>query len=374
VLVLAVVRYLAWLVSDEALERYITSAEGQLWIAITQGEKGPAWQVAEDVYGLLTDQDGGEAYARQAQALIQEVALYQHICVTVSGVTIISRPWPHMFRFGIEARLLGPVENPPTPQAAWFDFLDDLRLAFGVKLNRIYFPVDLAFRARRYHLEVEGPEGTYLSAQEVLEFPQPEGVANRSGEALDPEASGTFEGYFQPLRGQRRGHLYVTGVSSTKHFGLAASFFERAPGTLAGVLLAGLSATLVIGIISVRQIMGAASDPGVADSLLSALLAVPLAVTALGALDGAKTVRHPSLLSRALTFATLTLCLLTLVFSATSRFTGSLPTSTWMLLTAGSALVSLVSGMSWMLRIAVERNLRRGGLSDTGYIEPRGRQ
>jgi hypothetical protein len=97
-------------------------------------------------------------------------------------------------------------------------------------------------------------------------------------------------------------------------------------------------------------------------------------VTALGALDGAKTVRHPSLLSRALTFATLALCLLTLVFSAASRFTGTLPVSTWMLLTATSALVSLVAGMSWMLRIAVERNIRRGGTPDTEYIEPRGQQ
>lgn len=352
----AIVRYLVWESGDASYLRYIDEDSGlekRVWGLLAGDNPAPSAvidAVVADVL-VLPSEENGEEPLKYAGEVIRTLAQYNPICVVIGTEELLKGKWPYQFRFTVERRSIPRIQDAPNSPAGstWFDTLDSLRLALGVRLNRIYYPLTFAYRTRSYHLEVEGPEGTYLAAQELL--PSKRGRDSELG----------LTGTLQPRRGQRRAHLYLTDVVGDNEAIFATSYYERAPGAFATVTLAAFSAAIVVFVLALRQSALGAGDPGPADSLLPALLAVPLGVSTLSGFTTSLKHQHPSLLSRTVSLVTVLICLTAFLLASIARFTPGIPQNLWVLLSGAMIATALLSFVSWLLRLAVERKLIHSG-------------
>lgn len=278
--------------------------------------------------------------------LVTRLANFNAISVMVPSDT--ERRWPNVVRYSMEFRTIPEIDDAPgAVHTSWvIRALDALRLALGVRLNRLYVPTDESLRTPSYHLEVEGPLGTYLAASELI-----------LAKANDPVVS-KFEVTIQPRQGQRRAHLYI-GKSAPMSGFFATKFFERAPGSFAPATFVSLAAAVVIWLLVHQQLTGGGN---VQTWLLPALLAVPVAATALSGLEAGKEHRHPSLLSRLLALATIAISLG--AFALASWFpkptTGTAHVDgLWIATGMLATVVFLTAAYTWILRLVVENHFIR---------------
>lgn len=290
-----------------------------------------------------------KAVTRHAQRLLVLLLTRQVIAVTVPVAEVDEKQWPSTFRFIAESRVVSPTTVAPN-QGKWQQGLiravDTFRLALGVPPMRIYFALVNAVRTHSYHVEVSGAPGTYYAASDLIA--QQGGSDNFS---MDAET--------QFRRGQRRAHVYIGRADWNRAPLLAVSFHERSPGSFAAASLTSSAAATVIVLLS-RQEM--ALKPGVLDPqswLLPALLAVPIATAALAGLDSARSVRHPSLLSRGINIGTVLLCLSGFVLASLRGQGVEFPSALWTLLQEGIIVLAVVSVATWILRLSVENHFRR---------------
>lgn len=132
-----------------------------------------------------------------------------------------------------------------------------------------------ALRARSYHLECMGPEGSYLARQSVY-------AHTSTGEALLTRLNHRL----LARHGQRFSHLYVHDFRPTSNLGTAqtasqlsylASFYERPPGTTANAAISALTAAALITIAAATRLQNVT---GGNTDILAILLTVPVVASA----------------------------------------------------------------------------------------------
>lgn len=113
---------------------------------------------------------------------------------------------------------------------------DRLRLAVGSRAPRIEVSAQLARNSQSYHLEVVGPEGSFVSQQSIANFGRKElreqGVYDR----------------WRGRHGQRFAHLYLRGASALDEPpAVRIGFMERPPGSIGLAALGALAALFLWG-------------------------------------------------------------------------------------------------------------------------------
>jgi hypothetical protein len=331
-----------------ALSTYAGSdLEARIWKAIVSADR-PDDDVIKELLGevrALSRDPKKKDVLEVAARIVEQVAPKNLVSVLIAREDVTKKAWPHAHRFGLERRLIAPIDAPQgaTPiQIA----LDDVRLALGIPLNRVFYDAASAIKARSYHLVIEGPEGTYLAANEILQT---------------DEGKATFSAQIKPREGQRRGHIYITGAKGTGTIDVAANFFERAPGSFVGSTLSAAAATFVIFLLSITEPVRLASQSQAVQTwLLPALLAIPLAVSTLAGFESLRTPRHPSLLARGLGFTTIALCLAAFALASLGSILTDLALCGWKVLPLIGVAVTLCSFASWMMRIVLQNYFIRG--------------
>jgi hypothetical protein len=273
-------------------------------------------------------------------SMLSALNRWQPICATVPAEAVAKLEWPYLRRLRLERRFVGVIGPAPSfARGRIATMVDLLRMALDVRLAPIYVPLANAVRSASYHLQVAGPEGTYLAGQAIL--------------GRRPQSS---RASLQPRRGQRRAHLYARDFRLSDGTHLATEFHERAPGSLASASLAALAAALVVGVLAMREvfspILSSASVP-----LASTLLAVPIGVAALAGIDPSKEKKHPSLLSRFVSLSTILTSLLgfgLIVLSTTLDIEQDVTARLWTFMAFVSTGVAIVSCVSWFTRLRVE--------------------
>jgi len=142
-----------------------------------------------------------------------------------------------------------------------------LRSASGIRTTKFYFPLESADRASSYHLEFQGPDGTYLANQAVLEYPSGVDAVERNSQ---------LPVIFQKRLGQRHAHLYVRGGRRFESRYVRYTFFERMPGSVGPAAVSAFAAWVVIWIAVLSSGGGFATPPaGPTSDLVAVLFAFP---------------------------------------------------------------------------------------------------
>lgn len=232
---------------------------------------------------------------------------------------------------------------------------DMARLNLGVRPSLICWPISNSLRARSYHLETSGPEGTYLARQAII----------NSTDSRDSTPMSGIQYIMQPRYWQRFSHLYVHGRREQPPRPLAyvAKFYERAPGSIASAALSAFAALFLVGIAAVGR---TTLRLDVGSDLVAVLLAVP-AIAGAWAGFGSGTLFGGSLNSRLSLIATMVLSL----FAAGFYILGPRPendadfnaywldragASLWTMLVLLALLNFVATAASWGLRASVQRH------------------
>lgn len=334
-----------------AYREYLESVEPtvlSLWTSDQTPSRAALDRLRAEVLALPAKPKKRRALETAAGYLI-ELARFHPVCVAIGHEEISKSVWPHIFRFRLEHRIIPEIRL----EGQWLVRKADwLRLVLGVELNRINIPLVNAVRARSYHLEVAGPEGTYLASQELI------GVVETAKNRVR----------MQPRRAQRRAHLYLQGVEEDEVASEAqfqTAYFERSPGSFAMLTASAISAYLLACALAYSRgfdlngLIDGVGAPAsnLATSVLAALLALPIGVATW---NRARQPLHPSLLSRFLTFAVIALSFATFVV-AVIGIDSSTPQGVvvWVAILTALFAVSLLSVFSWVLRLAFELRFAR---------------
>lgn len=337
----AVLRSLFYAAGTHAYTAYLQTLEADI-IELVSSFRAPADQKIHEIRLriLALASPGGYELLSTASALVDQLSRHHAVCATIQADEMRAREWPWTFRFKLEYRLIPPLL--PLGKEPWWRRLGDaIRLALGVRLNRIFMPIPNAYRTTSYHLQVSGPEGTYLARQGTIP----------PVERLDIRA------VIQPRRGQRRAHAYIQHLDYDGEVLFATQFFERAPGSFATTTASAWAAWVVVGAIALREQI-ASEEPF--SFLLPALLAVPIAVASWNR-GNARALEHPSLLSRGLTFLNILLCLVVFVAAIVPATLVAIPGIVWNSFASVALALALVSTFAWVLRLAVEHRFIRSG-------------
>lgn len=227
----------------------------------------------------------------------------------------------------------------------------------GVGSNLIRHPLENASRANSYHLELKGPERTYLARQQILTprgFDPVDSLSTRSS-------------------GQRHAHLHIRNGSPS--LGLArfeATFFERTPGSTATAFVAAVSSLVVATVLAVRQLQAlrtleaaAGGDMKLltalletempdASGLLQILLAFPVVAAVAGVLGPGWNGWHGVLVARVSNLLTVALTVMTLwVSSLPATFEPDAIPRVWLVILLGLIAISVGCLASWIMRTLV---------------------
>ncbi|WP_377320374.1 hypothetical protein ACFJIY_15495 [Pimelobacter simplex] len=250
-------------------------------------------------------------------------------------------------------------------------FAEWVRAQLGVRSVRISIPLASSNRARSYHLEVLGPEGTYLAAQRLIDH---------AGVWIGTEVPCKLT----PRNGQRFSHLYVSGHRDARqginarlsraHY--VASFFERPPGQVAAATLVawgGVAVTMLAA--TARLVEGAVVE---STDVVAILLSVPAALSAWLGL-GLASPHCYAAVSRVLPLATLVFALGASILFLFSGSHDPVPFGElsdhplyrpWLALLLGMLWIAVAGSVSWFSRVAIYRHfVSRNPLNDLGIFE-----
>ncbi|MDO3244281.1 hypothetical protein P5V67_04115 [Mycobacteroides abscessus subsp. abscessus] len=171
------------------------------------------------------------------------------------------------------------------------------RRVLGVQPALVSYPVANSRRAQSYHIEIKGPEGTYLGRQRVVKRP------NGTEIPLD-----NIRCAMQPRFGQRHSHLYVHSAVDLRNAYFENCFFERVPGSVGRATITALAAMVLITLCAITK-LGIGYVKGT--DLLAVLLALPAAAATWAGFGERGRITGDVLVSRVSQIGTLTASLLT---------------------------------------------------------------
>jgi hypothetical protein len=324
--------------------------ERRVWELLTDSD--PAEQSIREVTDSILNSGAGadKHYIGAAVELIRELAQFRPISIVQSAEDIRKMRWPATLRYTLERRFVGPLAAPmAAPKIRNSTLLDSVRLGLGVKLNRLYFPIVSAYRSSSYHLEVEGPDGTFFAGEEL--------ITGDSSQVSQLRASGITT---QSRMGQRRSHLYLREFSGERGALFGVRFFERAPTSFSGITIAAFVSTALISVLTfLNTTPPIVGSPDRLGSIIPALLALPIAVSAFMGLEPNGGKRHPSLASRGVSLFIALLSLAAFVLSVTDERAVDVPDIVWHALLWTSIGTSVAAACSWIVRLSVETHFTR---------------
>ncbi|MCJ1682338.1 hypothetical protein [Rathayibacter sp. VKM Ac-2928] len=338
-------------------------------------------QIVEVAAGQTPKNESAGQFIQTLLDLIARVWNVHPVCVAVSTEEARKLEWPSALRFKIEQRVVRPIDadvrNVKSKLAArianFFNRrLEHLRLFFGVRPGRIYFEIGNSRQALSYHLQIEGPGGTFLASP---------GIYGDEAEIMK------LKGDLSPVAGQRRLHAYFRQEPKPRkelrwdaegyerprrprRIFVSANFEERSPGSLASPTFSAVAAFVVIGSIALRHTSTEQDSTLGSDlPLIGLLLAVPVAVAAMSGFDVNKDHRRPSMVARAVPLATMVFALVGVLLVILQAREATLdtfnPDQSWLGLTAAAGINVVVAAGSWFGRVRQEhrlmmRSARRG--------------
>lgn len=227
---------------------------------------------------------------------------------------------------------------------------DNVRKFLGVPPAVISVPLANVARCHSYHLEVKGPENTYLARQRVIR------VTSGYEVGLDGMALA-----FRRRRGQRHVHLYVRHADALRDCVFQAYFYERVPGSVGLASAASLGSAALI-VVAAMTWFGFGRS-GTSD-LVAVLLAFPSVAGAWVGFDnsqqqigGALAARVSSLLTTLLSVTAALVYVLAPRLAPHASVVHSAVFWCWFVVTVGSVINALGTTGSWLMRSAVQAHL-----------------
>src|SRR5690554_940648 len=141
----AVIRFLISIVSQAALDEYLANGraiEKAVW-GVMESSAPSRSQTTSAVDAVLRLDSGSKRkdLLGVVANLIRELATRRPISVAVSTEELNGLDWPSTLRFTLDRRFIAPTEPAPTALQRSNRALDSVRLALGVRLLRVYFPL-----------------------------------------------------------------------------------------------------------------------------------------------------------------------------------------------------------------------------------------
>lgn len=270
-------------------------------------------------------------------------ALKNHYPVA-STVRVVDSVQPAL-RYGVRRTVI--PDRGKDQRAGWNGRLsrlsDTVRACFGVRSSTVAFPLANADRAASYHLEVHGPEDTYLARQRVFD---------RGGNEADLKAQ---QCRIQSRRGQRLAHVYIrNGVGFGERF-FHATFFERMPGSVAPAAMAAVAAFAFISVTAWANLARGGGANGT--DLIAVLLGFPAVASAWVGFGRSAPLLRGTLAAKAISGITILASLLAACFhilSPGSQGAGSLLARpyghAWLVVTTVALMNSVAAVGSWLMR------------------------
>lgn len=234
--------------------------------------------------------------------------------------------------------------------------MDQIRLAFGVRSNRLAHSLGNATRTTSFHLEFAGPEHTYMARQ---------AVENIAGWEDDLDLVERIRARASPAVGQRHSHLAIRdGERFLGRFRYSVAYFERTPGSMAIAFVAAASALLIAVIVALRETAllesallddgGAVDDSAASLAVFQILFAFPIVGAASGALrpdrsqwGGVLSARVANLITILVSLVALWVSFLGFGISEEAR------PRVWLLIIFFLGIVAVACLGSWLMRLAV---------------------
>lgn len=228
--------------------------------------------------------------------------------------------------------------------------------ALGVPRTTIAYPTSLANSTHSYHLNVRGPERSYVSEQELLPREQSDDGRRLSNRILQqlPYSMAT-------RRGQRTAHLYVRSGRTFNDYEFQAKFAERMPGSMSTAFVGAATALVIAGALAYATLSSASPEAGTFVGLLQILLAFPLALTATSSISTGSPFWGGDLGARVSTMLTVALLAWSLWVSTIAVAANAATTAAlWVpALTIGVVNV-LFTSITWLTRVSTSHEFGRG--------------
>ncbi|SKX29259.1 Uncharacterised protein [Mycobacteroides abscessus subsp. massiliense] len=208
---------------------------------------GLATNAAELIYKLLTDLGGNLPIVVLAKVPTIDYADHPGGTIPVR-ITTEQRRIPQL----------------AVPRAKLGRVRDGIRLAMGVRPTILTSDLSESTRCVSYHLELFGPEGTYLARQNVIDIDEPKNTTPMS----------SIMHRFLPRFGQRYSHLYLNRRSpyDKKHLLYVAHYYERLPGSIVPAALTAVGAAILIITAAIMKLKAASGGD---TDVVAVMLALP---------------------------------------------------------------------------------------------------
>lgn len=216
--------------------------------------------------------------------------------------------------------------------------VDWARTLFGIRVTAISVPLYNAGRALSYHLEVVGPEQTYLARQSTFE-----------GEA-EKDVPGFVVA--SRRRGQRHAHLYVRASGHTDLLAFNALFYERMPGSMAPAAVSAISVAVLTWLA-----YASIGRTGLFDNweYAALVLAFPAAISIWVGVDSERRLLQGVLSARISTLLTVAVGVIAAALSVAHKFAGT--PNEWLFLALLATLNAGAAAVSWTVRAKVLSDL-----------------
>ncbi|WBP93222.1 hypothetical protein O6072_18325 [Mycolicibacterium neoaurum] len=235
---------------------------------------------------------------------------------------------------------------------------NSVRRLLGVRPAVVSYPLANSRLADSYHIEIKGPEGTYLGRQRAVIKP------NNKEKELDGVRCA-----MQARFGQRHSHLYIHGGEDLRDVYFENHFFERVPGSVGRATMTCLAALVLIVLCAFSKLSVGYLPP---TDLMAVLLAVPAVAGAWAGLGGGDEMTGESLVARISQLETFVASLATALLFAVlppaggdshdlslSRLTSAPWGWAWVVIVAAQIFAFIAISLCWTFRGLVQESFIR---------------
>lgn len=227
-----------------------------------------------------------------------------------------------------------------------------LNQALGVPVTTLTFPLRLAESTDSYHLNLRGPEGHYVSEQEILRRHDLD-----DGGRVPRSELAALSYAMSPRQGQRTAHIYIRSGTKPGRYEYQARFAERMPGAMATTFVSAVTTLVISSAIALATLSLTATEQASSLGLLQILLAFPLALTATSNYTHGSPFWGGDLASRLATLITVVVLAASLWVSTAAMIVPKDTVATWwsVVLTT-AALNTLFTLTAWLTRVSIHRS------------------
>lgn len=242
---------------------------------------------------------------------------------------------------------------------SWKKLEDLVRHSFGIRPLRFSIPLTSADLTESYHMQVVGPEYTYLARQEIIS-------RTKTG---DLGLLLTTSAMAQARLGQRHAHLYVRNGDIPSNSYFSVRFYERMPGSIGRSSMSALSAAALIWLGYFAYLVPVSGD---SEKLIPSwefaalVLAFPSAIALWTGMESNRVLSEGVLISRVTTLITIGLSTLAAWHNIADIKLNSIgwlqvpQFDMWTLLAFLASLNAIGISISWMYRSYLQRKFVDG--------------